>query len=117
MNDASGGYPAEKYAQTIRSLISIVRAKSPATECLLVSGMDANPEWSKAAPELHAAYHKQLQMLCEEIPATALCDVYTPWQILAARKGFHSLTGNGVNHPNDYGHRLYADSVLQAILP
>jgi len=32
------------------------------------------------------------------------------------RKRFVDLTGNGVNHPNDYGHALYADVVTAAIL-
>jgi hypothetical protein len=26
------------------------------------------------------------------------------------------LTGNGLNHPNDFGHRLYAQGVLELIL-
>ncbi|RRK01780.1 hypothetical protein Ga0100230_000440 [Opitutaceae bacterium TAV3] len=33
------------------------------------------------------------------------------------RKGFLSVTGNGVNHPNDYGHRLYADVLTRDLLP
>jgi hypothetical protein len=34
---------------------------------------------------------------------------------VAARKTYLSLTGNGLNHPNDFGHRLYADVVLAVI--
>lgn len=30
-------------------------------------------------------------------------------------KNFLDLTGNGVNHPNDFGHRVYA-RVLSALL-
>ena len=25
------------------------------------------------------------------------------------------LTGNGLNHPNDFGHRLYAQAILAAL--
>lgn len=31
-------------------------------------------------------------------------DVYSVWQFVFERKGFFALTGNGVNHPNDFGH-------------
>ena len=34
------------------------------------------------------------------------------WTELLSRKGYHDLTGNGVNHPNDFGHRLYAQVIL-----
>jgi amino acid permease len=30
------------------------------------------------------------------------------WMAVVAKKSFMDITGNGVNHPNDYGHRLYA---------
>jgi hypothetical protein len=26
------------------------------------------------------------------------------------------LTGNGLNHPNDHGHRLYAQGILEALV-
>ncbi len=26
------------------------------------------------------------------------------------------MTGNGVNHPSDYGHRLYAQSILALLV-
>jgi hypothetical protein len=34
---------------------------------------------------------------------------------VVSKKSFMDITGNGVNHPNDYGHRLYA-MVLAATL-
>jgi hypothetical protein len=29
---------------------------------------------------------------------------------------FVDVTGNGVNHPNDYGHRLYAQAILALLV-
>ena len=40
-----------------------------------------------------------------------LADVTSMWQDLLKRKSFHDLTGNGVNHPNDFGHRVYAQVI------
>ena len=41
-----------------------------------------------------------------------------PWELwtkAVARKEPHDLSGNGLNHPNDFGHRLYAQLILAAI--
>ena len=28
---------------------------------------------------------------------------------------YYNITGNGINHPNDYGHRLYTGALLSTI--
>jgi acyl-CoA thioesterase-1 len=43
---------------------------------------------------------------------SAVADVTTLWADLLKRKSFADLTGNGVNHPNDFGHRFYAQVIL-----
>ena len=35
----------------------------------------------------------------------------SPWLELLQRKPFHDLSGNNVNHPNDFSHRLYAQVI------
>lgn len=35
------------------------------------------------------------------------------WRKFLRRKSFYDLTGNGVNHPDDYGHRIYASVILE----
>jgi len=112
MNDASGKFPAEQYAKTIRQIVEVVQQRNPEVPCILVSGMEANPSWTLARPDLHARYHDALLSVAKELPNTVVCDVYSPWRWMVERKGFLSLTGNGVNHPNDYGHRLYADTLV-----
>jgi hypothetical protein len=42
----------------------------------------------------------------------ALADLTSLWADLLDRKSVHDLTGNGINHPNDFGHRLYAQTIL-----
>jgi hypothetical protein len=37
------------------------------------------------------------------------------WEEFLRRKKDHDLTGNGVNHPNDFGHRVYAQ-ILSSLL-
>ena len=31
-------------------------------------------------------------------------------------KGYFDLTANGINHPNDYGHRLYTQALSAALV-
>lgn len=115
MNDASwSGIPVEDYAENIRSAMDTVRKSNPETEFILVSPMTPNPSWSRFRPDLRAAYHEAL--LGMEDTGVVVCDVRSPWLYLSGRKDFLSLSGNGLNHPNDYGHRLYADVLTVSVL-
>jgi hypothetical protein len=49
-------------------------------------------------------------------PGVALADVTSLWQEMLRRKREVDLTGNGVNHPNDFGHRVYAQAILALLV-
>ena len=38
------------------------------------------------------------------------------WAELLKRKTFYDLTGNGLNHPNDFGHCVYAETLLALLI-
>jgi hypothetical protein len=38
------------------------------------------------------------------------------WFDLLRRKSVYDVTGNGINHPNDFGHRLYAQVILSLLV-
>ena len=40
----------------------------------------------------------------------AYVDVYSTWEMVLQRKDQTSLLGNNINHPNDFGHWLYAQA-------
>ena len=44
-----------------------------------------------------------------------IADMTSMWRDLLKRKKFADITGNGVNHPNDFGHRTYAQIILTLI--
>ena len=69
-----------------------------------------NPEWHYPVMERFTEYREALNALCG--PGVALADVTTIWSELLVRKSVYDLTGNGINHPNDFGHRVYADVIL-----
>lgn len=115
MNDASEKVPVEIFRRHVKQIISNLEAAVPGVEFVLISGMTPNPEWDLFHADLRQSYHEALQALARE--HVAFCDVRSSWEYLVEQKGFWSLTGNGVNHPNDFGHRFYADCLAETVLP
>jgi hypothetical protein len=59
-------------------------------------------------------YRDALKKLCG--PDIVLADMTSMWDALLKRKSFYDLTGNGVNHPNDFGHMVYAQTLLALLI-
>jgi lysophospholipase L1-like esterase len=113
MNDAGYAAPAD-FARNVRGIIEAVRATSPLAEFVVVS-----PMLPIAEPDDHAlmrfpAYRDALLALCDD--GVVLADLTTLWTDLLGRKRGYDLTGNGLNHPNDFGHRLYAQVILALLV-
>ena len=112
MNDAGYAEPGD-FSANIAGLIDDVRRSASAAEFVLVAPMLPNPEWHYPVMERFEAYRDALEQLCTE--GIVLADVTTLWKALLARKSVHDLTGNGINHPNDFGHQVYAEVVLASL--
>lgn len=112
MNDSAGRSPQE-YGANIALMVSQARQALPDVEFILISPMLGNRDWTTLKHDVFPKYRDQLASLCK--PGIALADMTSVWQEFLLRKEDHDLTGNGVNHPNDFGHRIYAQ-VLSALL-
>ena len=112
MND-SARRPAADYKANIREMVDAVRQVCPEAEFILVATMLGNRDWTYLQHELFPQYRDALAELCG--PGVALADLTSFWQEMFEHKADRDLTGNGVNHPNDFGHRVYAQ-VLSALL-
>jgi len=110
MNDASGRIEKDQYIANTRAIMDTVRAGNPDAEFILVATMTGNPEWTATSYEHYDAYREGL--LAVSGNGVAIADVTSVWKELLKHKPFTSITGNGVNHPNDFGHRLYAQVIL-----
>jgi len=115
MNDVFDAVPPETVAQNVQKTIEGIAAQRPETEFVIVSGMSPNPEWHLYRPDLRNAYHNALMNLRRS--GVAFCGIKPVWDAVVERKGFWSLTGNGVNHPNDFGHRIYASCLAMMLVP
>ncbi len=112
MNDSSGR-PAKDYQANIEKMIAAVKTAQPDAEIILVATMLGNKGWVALKQELFPQYRDALASLCE--PGIAMADMTSIWAELLRHKQDWDLTGNGVNHPNDFGHCIYAQ-VLSALL-
>lgn len=112
MNDACYADGGE-FAANVGAILDRVRRTRPGVEFLLVSPMLPTSACTWVEPERFARYAEALRRMTG--PGVALADVTWLWARLLERKDQFSLSGNGLNHPNDYGHRLYAQAVLDRI--
>ncbi|MDG2391091.1 MAG: SGNH/GDSL hydrolase family protein [Planctomycetaceae bacterium] len=114
MND-SAGRSVESYQKTTRSMIQNIRQKLPECEIILVASMLGNRDWVTLNHEVFPQYRDALAELIE--PGIALADLTSIWTEFLNRKKDWDQTGNGVNHPNDFGHRVYAQVITTLLGP
>ena len=113
MNDVGGRDP-KGFRANIEAMLRRIREANPATEVILVATMTGNPDWMATPPEMFSLYRDALGSL--EGPGISLVDMTSIWRRLMERKRHLDVTGNGVNHPNDYGHRVYAQAILALLV-
>ena len=112
MNDV-GFTPAAEFVAHATGILNVIRSRNRETEIILVASMTGNPEWTCTPPENFPIFRDALKSLCG--PGVALADLTSLWTGLLKIKSYHDLTGNGVNHPNDFGHRIYAQVLLDLL--
>jgi acyl-CoA thioesterase I len=112
MNDAAG-VPVPQYQANIKGMIDAVHKALPQTEVILVATMLGNRDWTILQNGPFEQFRDALAQLCG--PGIALADMTSIWAELFKHKKDWDMTGNGVNHPNDFGHRVYAQ-VLSTLL-
>jgi len=112
MNDASYADAAE-FAANITALLKRIREAAPQGEVVLVSPMLPTAACSWVVHTRFEEYRQALAQLTGD--GVALADVTATWTRLVARKNPLDLSGNGLNHPNDFGHRVYAQVILDRL--
>ncbi|WP_435020294.1 SGNH/GDSL hydrolase family protein [Tundrisphaera sp. TA3] len=112
MNDVAS-HDTAKYEDGVRRVIEAVRARAPETDFILVATSRGNPDWVHTPADQFPRFLEALSRLRGD--HIALLDLTTLYGEILARKRFIDLTGNGVNHPNDWGHRFHAQAFLDLL--
>jgi lysophospholipase L1-like esterase len=113
MNDA-GYASAADFVGRIQKIMGEIRSRVPDAEFVLVAPMLPHREWDYVVEGRIPEYRDALAALCDE--GIVLADVTSLWSALLTRKSHYDLSGNGINHPNDFGHRMYAETILGLLI-
>jgi len=119
MNDVGRRNPAWFTEQAIK-IRNRARELLPNVEIIWVTPMLGNREWIHTPREMFFQYQSALRKTIEQAQssdgkADAIADVTQVWEVMSKQKHDLDYTGNGLNHPNDFGHRLYAQTILDLL--
>jgi acyl-CoA thioesterase-1 len=114
MNDATYA-GADEFNRDISAIIRRVRTDTAAAEFILIAPMQPTADCDFVDATRILQYRDVLAGLCGD--GIALADMTALWTDLLQRKAAVDLSGNGLNHPNDFGHRLYAQVILAMLAP
>ena len=121
MND--GNKTPEYFEELTRRMVESIRAANPAAEILLVATSTPNPILTDEKAPFWGNQYRFKEAL-DRIAADpaygggiAVADITGMQAALHSRKRFIDTTGNHVNHPNDFFHRLYAQFLCGMLSP
>ena len=108
IND-SGGLSAQNLKSNIKKVVDDTLRSLPDCEFLFIKCFTPNPKlYSQKTFE---NYWKVIDELPAEYDCFYTLDLYTPSLKMLEAKKYLDVTGNGINHPNDYIVRFYAMSL------
>ena len=107
MNDASMKLDKDQFVENIAKIRAA--QENPDCEYILIGSIIPNPDSNLTGD--HRGFVKALEVL--EDDRTTLVDVGALQIEMLKNKVYSDMSGNNINHPNDYLARMYAISVLQ----
>ena len=112
MNDGTGKVPVSDFINQLRGIMRSVCLKNPKCEFILVTPMLANP--LAIHSQIQEEYRLPIWSLAKEGVSVADVTVWHKW--LLSYKSYQDMTGNNINHPNDYLARWYAHIVSELLI-
>jgi len=113
MNDGTGRMAPQRFKANIKGIIKAVRRHNPKAEFILVATMLPNPESNFVGTQ--PFFKKVLDELTG--PGIVLVDMTAVHAELLKYKSYQDMTGNDINHPNDFLIRWYAQEILSTLIP
>ncbi|MCI8496848.1 MAG: hypothetical protein HFE85_01190 [Clostridiales bacterium] len=113
MNDGTSKMSPATYRGNIQRIMNAVKAKNAKAEFILVAPMMPNPESTFTGTQ--AAFKAELDKLAAGNDAIVV-DMTSVHLNLLETKAYRDMTGNNINHPNDYLVRWYAQMVAYSLI-
>ena len=103
------------YQKEQKLLLDYCLEINPDVEFVLVSTMTANETCAHWANNSLSAQEDLLETIASEYDGTVVAPVNTIFESIQTIKRYIDITGNFINHPNDFGARLYAQTILTVL--
>ena len=113
MND--GRTELDLFHDNVEKMVKSFRENNPNGEVVLLSTTYPNTEsdWVRNQP----LTVNELYKIQEKYGYTGVADMTTMHEnLLATGKRYRDMTGNNVNHPNDFLARIYAQVILKTLI-
>lgn len=114
INDAGGDMTPGAYRDNVEKIVADVLARVPDCEFMLVKAFAPNA--ANYNYNTFKSYWKKLDELAEDYAEVFTLDMFTPSLTLLETKKYMDVTGNGINHVNDYSSRLYTMNIASALI-
>ncbi len=116
MNDATMGINQKTYKLYMQRIITLIRERNPDCEFILLGTMLANPKaYNQSKNQI--AYFTKLQEIAEENEGVVAVNIgQMHAEMLAKGKKYADMTGNNVNHPNDFLAAVYSMNILSLLI-
>lgn len=103
-----------QFKENIEEIIHVARSANPDCEIILIATMVPNQLLPNFVRK-QAQYLKATLEIAKGSEGIAVADMTTMHFDLLKRKSFYDMTGNGVNHCNDYLTRVYAQVIMETV--
>lgn len=116
MNDATLDVGLNNYASNIRKLIESIRARNAECDIILLGTMLANPQAKNQYKNQteYSAINNKIAGLYENVVCVDVGAMHR--ELLDGGKKYMDMTGNNVNHPNDFMARIYCMNLLATMV-
>ncbi len=103
------------YKASIESIINTVRADNADCDIVLVGTMLPNEEAGNNTYGNQVEFVNVLNTIAGEYSNVVVADMTNMHKSLLEMKSYRDMTGNNVNHPNDFLGRVYAQVLMETI--
>lgn len=110
----NGNFTPNEYADKIQEIITPIKSSNKNIEIMLIPPMLPNMEVKPVAGK-QEFYEDGLKILNKKY-GYAYSPVTSIHKKILKRKRYYDMTGNNVNHPNDFLARIYVQTILKSML-
>lgn len=115
INDSAVGIDTRDYEKNLKLMINRINKVSPNASIILLSSIMPNPEWTLYNKNKTDEYEKVLNTLSIDNDNVVSVNLTEVWRDILKQKSYVDITGNGINHPNDFGYRIIAEALLTTL--